>query len=101
MIRALLMVVALLPAAAIAQAPVKENPPPAKPPESPATDRPVLNLKLDNPSSWATTAPSSEKEAAKGLPTLGGDARRIEPPRGTATGRSDSPVFPKDTNPGR
>jgi hypothetical protein len=101
MIRTLLAVLAFLPVAAMAQPPAKEeSPPPAKPPERPATDRPALNLRLDNPSSWATTAPA-EKEPVKGLPTLGGDARRIEPAPGIAGGRSENPTFPKDTAPGR
>jgi len=99
MTRMLLVVLALLPPAAMAQEPAKESPAPAKPAERPATDRPSLNLRLDNPSSWATTS-GAEKDA-KALPTLGGDARRVEPERGTAGTRSDTPVFPKDTNPGR
>ena len=101
MTRALLVVliVALLPAAAAAQPATKESAPPAKPPESPATDRPVLNLRLDNPASWATTAPNKDKDAPKGLPALGGDARVIAPPRREGGGPTPSTTFPKDSNP--
>jgi hypothetical protein len=97
MTRALLMVLALLPAAAVAQAPVKDNPPPATPPERPASNRPVLNLRLDNASSFATTNP--EKEPAKSLPALGGDARSIPAPRREGSGPTPGGPFPKDTNP--
>jgi hypothetical protein len=97
MIWTLLAVLALIPAAAMAQPPAKEeSTPPAKPPERPAADRPALNLRLDNPSSWATTAPASEKEPAKGLPTLGDDARPVAPSL-----PSESRSFPKDSNPGK
>ena len=60
-------------------------------------ERRPLNLRLDNPSSFATIAPA-EKEPQKGLPSLGGDARKVEP-RGVATTKSDGGPYPKDTNP--
>jgi len=98
MTRTLLLVLALLPAAAAAQAPAaKESQPPATPPERPATERPALNLRLDNPSSWATITPGAEKEPAKTLPTLGGDARTVGPTPSTPTGTGP---YPKDTLPG-
>ncbi|HTM61745.1 MAG TPA: hypothetical protein VL199_15435, partial [Burkholderiales bacterium] len=62
--------------------------------ENPPERRP-LNLRLDNASSFATTAP--EKEPARDLPTLGGDARRINPGGANATSRDP---IPKDSNPG-
>jgi hypothetical protein len=56
---------------------------PAEPKER---ERRPLNLKLENPSSWATTAPDAEKRT-ESLPTLGGDARKVEqlPPSGART----------------
>ena len=94
MIRSLLLTAVLVVAPAAAQEASKETPPPAKPPASPATDRPVLNLKLDNPSSFATIGPAEKKPA---LPTLGGDARKIAP---VPTSR-EATTIPKDTNPAR
>jgi hypothetical protein len=77
------------------QEPAKE----ASPPERPAKERPPLNLKLDNPASFARGA-GVENAPAKGLPTLGGDARRLEPAPISGQ-RSESGPYPKDTNPGR
>jgi len=91
MMRAVLLLAFALPAAA--QAPAE----PVKAPERPA-QRPPLNLQLDNPSSFATTSPP-EKEPAKGLPTLGDDARRIEPPKRSGSRPAEGGPFPKDTNP--
>ena len=88
MIHGLLLLAFALPAVA-QQAPLE----PAKAPE-----RPPLNLKLDNPSRWATVAP--EKPGDKDLPALGGDAR-VAKPAPLGTGRSETGVFPKDSNPGR
>jgi hypothetical protein len=59
-------------------------------------ERPRLNLKLDNPSSFARVAPP-EKEQPKGLPTLGADAKPAEQ---SSRPISESPGFPKDSNPG-
>jgi len=70
---------------------------PQKAPEPAPKERRPLNLRLDNPSSFATVAPP-EKEEPKGLPTLGGDARKVEAPR-TAGTKSEGGPFPKDTNP--
>ena len=88
MIRALLFLAIALPAAA-----QQTQTPPAEPKKAP--ERRPLDLRLDNPSSFVTTAPA-EKEQPKGLPALGGDARKIEPsvPSGT---RSTGGPFPKDT----
>ena len=87
MMRGLLFLAFALPAAA-QQAPSE----PAKAPE-----RPPLNLRLDNPSSFATVRPA-EKEQQKALPTLGGDARQLSPAGARAP--SSDPI-PKDTNPMR
>jgi hypothetical protein len=93
MMRGVLLLLFALPAAA-QQAPSE----PARAPEAVKTpERPALNLRLDNPSSFATVRPP-EKESAKGLPTLGGDARVINP--GGSNAPSRDPI-PKDTNPGR
>ena len=68
--------------------------------EKPQERRP-LNLKLDNPSSWATTAPEPEKEREQNLPTLGADARPVpQTVQKTPEWGSNSPI-PKDSNPGR
>ena len=90
MIRALLFLAISLPAAA-----QQTQAPPAEPKKEP--ERRPLNLRLDNPSSFATVAPA-EKSQEKALPTLGGDARKVEAPR-TAGGRSEGGPYPKDTNP--
>ena len=64
-------------------------------------ERRPLNLRLENPSSFATVAPA-EKPPAKDLPALGGDSRKpAAPQEGIGIGRTDSPVYPKDTNPTR
>ena len=60
-------------------------------------ERPHLNLKLDNPSSFARTAPPEEK-AEKGLPSLGANARKIEPSGPSRTLPGNGPV-PRDANP--
>jgi hypothetical protein len=49
----------------------------AAPPAEPAKERRTLNLRLDNPSSFATVDP--DKAPAKELPALGGDARKVTP----------------------
>jgi hypothetical protein len=91
MIRALLFLAIVLPAAAQQTAPVEPKKEPARPP---------LNLQLDNPSSFATVRPP-EKNAEKGLPALGDDARKFAPPKREGTGPTQTETFPKDTNPNR
>jgi hypothetical protein len=74
--------------------------PPAEPAQKEKERRP-LNLRLDNPSSFATVAPA-EQPPAKDLPALGDGARKpAAPQEGIGIGRTDSPVYPKDTNPAR
>ena len=88
---ALLLACAALPA--LAQEPKETKPAPRK------EERRPLNLKLDNPGSWATVAPSSApKDPKSALPSLGDDARTMpaEVPRST----TKSP-YPEDSNPGR
>ena len=72
---------------------------PAEPPQRAATERPALDLRLDNPASWATVAPQRRKDPREVLPTLGADARPIVPERPTPG--SASSTYPADTNPGR
>ncbi|HXU42114.1 MAG TPA: hypothetical protein VN675_07305 [Burkholderiales bacterium] len=84
----ILMLAAALPVAA--QVPAEQPRKTENPPE-----RRSLDLRLDNPSSFATIAPA-EKEP-KVLPTLGGDARPTS--SGGANAPSRDPI-PKDTNPG-
>ena len=72
-------------------------------------ERRPLNLKLDNPGSWATVeircatmitvAPATApKDPQSALPSLGEDARAMP----TEVPRTDSRTpFPKDSNPGR
>ena len=90
MIRALLFLAIALPAAA-----QQTQAPPAEPKKEP--ERRPLNLRLENPSSFATITPP-EKPPARELPALGGDARKIDPsvPIGE---RSENPAYPKDTAP--
>jgi hypothetical protein len=82
---------AALPAAAQAPAPASEPKTAQQPAEAPA---PKLNLKLDNPAAWA--APRSETEKDPGLPTLGGNARPMEPVV-TRPGTRNSP-YPSEPN---
>ena len=92
--RALLLLAVAMTAAlpAAAQQPSQPAAEPAKP-----SERRPLNLRLDNPSSFATEAPA-EKAPAKNLPTLGEDARKIE--RSVPLGeKSQGGPYPKDTNP--
>ena len=88
---ALFLAVAALPA--FAQESKETKPAPQK------EERRPLNLKLDNPGSWATVAPSSApKDPNSALPSLGDDARTMptEIPRSS----TKSP-YPEDSNPGR
>jgi hypothetical protein len=93
------VVLALAAAApAAAQAPAPEPKTAQPPPEAP---RPKLNLKLDDPAAAARNSVRfgpAEKQDAPGLPSLGGEARPLEPatPR---PGTRASP-YPPDTNPG-
>ena len=94
MTRTLLPLASMLVAAsAAAQAPAGTAPPPEAP-ERAAKDRPRLKLKLDDPASFARI--TSEKPA-KDLPSLGPEARPTEQP---SKSLSDTPAFPKDSNPG-
>jgi hypothetical protein len=83
---ALLLALTAFPASAQeSKAPQKEEPRP-------------LNLKLDNPGSFATVAPRADPEEKQALPGLGENAR----PMPTEVPRSESRTpFPKDSNPGR
>jgi hypothetical protein len=81
--------------AAPAAAQTREPAPAAQPPERAAAERPRLNLKLDNPGSWATVAPDAGK-AGEALPSLGADAR----PQDRKPGASGRSPFPHDATPG-
>ena len=91
MIRIILLLAVALPA----WAQQTQQTPPAEPKKEP--ERRPLNLRLDNPSSFATIAPA-EKEQQKALPTLGGDARKLEPAPLVGT-RSEGGPYPKDGAP--
>jgi hypothetical protein len=97
---ALLVACALGAAAPAVAQTTKQTPGAAQPPERPAAERPALNLKLDNPSSWATAGPDAGKESANGLPKLGADARPINPPDESRSGPRTSP-YPSEPSPGR
>ena len=60
-------------------------------------ERRPLNLKLENPGAWATTAPDPEKDKKATLPSLGDDARPVPqaPPPKPEWGKS-SP-YPQDS----
>ena len=85
---ALLLLLATVPVGAQQATPQKPTEPAQK-----EKERRPLDLRLDNPSSFATITPP-EKPPAKGLPTLGGDAKPVIPSL-----PSESRSFPKDTNP--
>ena len=69
--------------------------------EAPArSERPTLNLKLDNPASFANVRPEPKAEAAEPLPTLGADARIVPLEKPSRTSPPASP-YPPDTNEGR
>jgi hypothetical protein len=90
--RSVLALFACFTATAIAQAPAPspESPQPAAP------ERPALRLKLDNPSSWATVKPDSEKQQPDGLPSLGDNVRPIPTtPAPTPARTSPYPSEPK------
>jgi hypothetical protein len=61
-------------------------------------ERRPLNLKLDNPGSFATVAPRADREEKQDLPGLGVDARPLPTQVPRTTTRSP---FPEDSNPGR
>ena len=87
---ALLVAFAALPA--FAQESKETKPAPQK------EERRPLNLKLDNPGSFATVPPRADREEKQALPGLGEDAR----PMPTEVPRSETrSPFPKDSNPGR
>ena len=91
---ALLLACAILPAAAQEAKETKDTQ--AAAPRK--QERRPLNLKLDNPGSFATVAPRADPEEKQALPGLGDGARPMptEVPRSTTR----SP-FPEDSNPGR
>jgi len=95
MIRAALFVAAFIAGSAMAQNAADRKP--DEKDKQPA-ERPRLNLRLDNPSSFATTAPA-EKEQQRGLPSLGDDARRIQRPPAEPGTRPEGGPYPRDTNP--
>jgi len=59
-------------------------------------ERRPLNLKLENPGAWATTA-DPEKDKPETLPSLGGDARTV--PQAPAPKPERQSPYPSDTNP--
>ena len=87
----------LLCCASSAFAQTKDAEAPQPPPRS---ERPALNLKLDNPASFANVRPEPKAEAAEPLPTLGGDARTVPVEKPLRTQTPASP-YPPDTNEGR
>ena len=87
---ALLLACAVLPAAA--QEAKEAKPAPQK------EERRPLNLKLDNPGSFATVAPRADPEEKQDLPGLGEGARPM--PTQVPRTPTRSP-FPEDSNPGR
>ena len=95
----------LLAALALAAAPAaaqQQQPQPAPKPAAEAREPSApLNLKLDLPARFFTReTPQEEPKSADTLPSLGGNAARIErdPPARSSTGASP---FPKDTETGR
>ncbi len=72
----------------------------AEAPQPVRSERPALNLKLDNPASFANVLPEPKAESAQPLPTLGGDARTVPVEKPMRTQTPASP-YPPDTNEGR
>jgi len=94
---ALLLGLSMYAACALAQ-PAKEKDK-ETPAAEPGKERRSLNLRLDNPSSFATERP--EKPPAKGLPSLGDDARKVAPTAPEPGTRSEGGPYPADTNPNK
>jgi hypothetical protein len=92
--RAAFLVASFLATAAVAQTATDGSKAPEKAPE-----RPRLNLKLENPSSFARITPP-EKEPEKDLPGLGSGASKSGEREFRIPIEPSSP-FPKDTNPGK
>ena len=68
--------------------------------QTPPPERKELNLRLDEPRGRGTMMfgpAAAPREPSSGLPTLGDDARRIEPPKPSEAGRG-SP-YPKGSGP--
>jgi hypothetical protein len=61
-------------------------------------ERPSLNLKLDNPASFANLQPEAKAEP-ESLPALGGDARQVPKEKPLQPQNPSSP-YPPDTAPG-
>ena len=59
-------------------------------------ERPALNLKLDNPSSFANMQPDAKAEPPS-LPSLGGDARQV--PKEKLQPHTPASPYPTDTAP--
>ena len=79
-----------------AQAPTPEPAAAPQPTQPAAPERPALKLKLDNPSSWATTAPAGDREQPGNLPGLGDNARPMpSTPSPTPNRTSPYPSEPK------
>jgi hypothetical protein len=81
--------------AAFAQTKEAETPQPP-----PRIERPNLNLRLDNPASFANVRPEPKEESSATLPTLGADARAVPVEKPSRTHPLASP-YPPDTNEGR
>ena len=88
-------VAVLLACASSAFAQTKE----AEKPQAPArSERPALNLRLDNPASFADMQPEAKAEPET-LPTLGGNARPV-PKEKPLQPQSPASPYPVDTAPG-
>jgi hypothetical protein len=70
--------------------------PESKPAVAPL-ERPALNLKLENPSSFANTQPDAKVEP-ESLPSLGGNARQV--PKEKLQPQTPASPYPPDTAPG-
>jgi|RhiMetdeSRZDD1v2_1073273.scaffolds.fasta_scaffold100623_6 hypothetical protein len=83
----------LLGGATTAFAQTLESKPAVPPPERPA----ALNLKLENPSSFANMQPDAKAEP-ESLPSLGGNARQV--PKEKLQPQTPASPYPPDTAPG-
>ena len=73
---------------------------PQAPQPPPRTERPTLNLRLDNPASFAHVLPEPKDPSPATLPTLGADARTVPVEKPSRTNTPASP-YPPDLNEGR
>jgi len=74
---------------------------PAAPQPPPRAERPSLNLRLENPASFANVVPEPKAESPATLPTLGADARTVPVEKPSPRTNTPASPYPPDLNEGR